>query len=110
MKLDFNSALSRISDGFSVKSADVLARALPRVIWVAEWHLPGCCSESQTLALSKHEAILCALSMAEGADGPPRGMRSDLHRYGASQRTAPDAWARGAITSIYRVRLSDLCS
>lgn len=104
-KLTFDEALQRINDQRSVHRDDVQARALRRRVWVAEWHLPGCLSESFSVCLTKSDAIECALSMAEGADGAPRGMRADLLRYGRSDRTAPDAWARGAITTIERRQL-----
>jgi len=107
-KLTFDEALQRINDECSVHSADVQARALRRHVWIAEWHLPGCLSESFSVCLTKSDAIDCALSMAEGADGAPRGMRADLIRYSRSDRTAPDAWARGAITTVERRTLADI--
>ncbi len=108
MKLSFYEALQAINDGQSLNYQDVQARALRRLVWVAEWHIPGCLSESFSVCLTKSDAIDCALSMAEGADGAPRGMRADLQRYGRSNRTAPDAWARGAITTIERRTLADI--
>ena len=107
-KLTFDEALQAINDGRFVRSADVQARALQRRIWIAEWRLPGCLSESFSVCLTKSEAIESALSMAEGADGAPRGMRADLQRSGWSDRVAPDAWARGAITTIERRALADI--
>ena len=107
-KLTFDEALQRINDQCSVHSADVQARALRRRVWVAEWHLPGCLSESFSVCTTKSDAIECALSMAEGENGTPRGMRADLQRYGRSNRTALDAWARGAITTIERRTLADI--
>ena len=108
MKLSFYEALQAINDGQSLNYQDVQARALRRMVWVAEWHLPGCLSESFSVCLTKRDAIESALSMAEGAEGAPRGMRADLQRYGRSDRTAPDAWARGAITTIERRTLADI--
>lgn len=107
-KLTFDEALQRINDECSVHRNDVQARALRRRIWVAEWHLPGCLSESFSVCLTKRDAIESALSMAEGELGAPRGMRADLERFGRSDRTAPDAWARGAITTIERRMLADI--
>ncbi len=107
-KLSFYEALQAINDGQFLNYQDVQARALRRRIWVAEWHLPGCLSESFSVCLTKRDAIESALSMAEGADGAPRGMRADLQRYGRSNRTAPDAWARGAITTVERRALADI--
>jgi len=107
-KLTFDEALQRIDDEYSVHRNDVQARALRRKVWIAEWHLPGCISESFSVCPTKSDAIECALSMAEGEAGAPRGMRADLQRHGRSNRTAPDAWARGAITTIERRTLADI--
>lgn len=107
-KLTFDEALERIDDERYVDASDVQDRALSRYLWVSEWHLPGCMSESRGYSLTKNDAIENCLSMASGADGPPRGMLTDLRTYGASNRTAPDAWARGAISTIKRVQLRDI--
>lgn len=107
-KLDFSEALQALADEQRITADEVQSRALARKVWVYEWHLPGCISESFGVTATKRDAIESALSMAEGMDGPPRGMRADLMRYGRSDRTAPDAWARGAITTIERRRLADL--
>lgn len=107
-KLTFDEALQRINDELPVHQNDVQAAALRRRVWIAEWHLPGCISESFSVCLTKSDAIESALSMAEGAEGAPRGMRADLIRYGRSDRTAPDAWAHGAITTIERRTLADI--
>lgn len=101
-KLTFDEALEAIANERAITSSDVQARALRRMVWIAEWHLPGCLSESMDVCLTKRDAIETALSMAEGAEGPPRGMLADLRKYGRSDRVAPDAWARGAITTIKR--------
>ena len=108
MKLTFDQAFNNINDERPIGASEVQARALRRYIWIAEWHFPGCLSESRTYCLTKADAIKSALMFAEGEDGPPRGMLADLQRYGMSDRTAPDAWARGAITTITRVRLRDI--
>lgn len=107
-KLTFNDALQLINDERYVDADNVQSRALSRYLWVSEWHLPGCMSESRGYCLTKNDAIENCLSMAEGADGPPRGMLTDLRTYGRSDRTAPDAWARGAISTIERVQLRDI--
>jgi hypothetical protein len=107
-KLNFDDALQRINDHFLVRSSDVSARALSRVVWVAEWHLPECCSESSDYCTTKRDAIDAALRFAAGENGPPRGMRADLQRTGRSQRTAPDAWARNAVSTVSRCTLVDL--
>ena len=108
MKLTFDQALDHINDERPISASEVQARALQRYIWIAEWHFPGCLSESRAYCLTKAGAIESALDFASGEDGPPRGMLADLQRYGNSDRTAPDAWARGAITTIKRVRLRDI--
>lgn len=106
-KLSFDEALERINDQSGIRADDVQARALNRRVWVAEWHLPGCLSESFSVTTDKRNAIAIALEMASGEDGPPRGMASDLRRFGRSDRTAPDAWAKGAITTVSRQLLRD---
>ena len=107
-KLTFDEVLERIDDERSIDWRNVQARALSRYLWMSEWHLPGCMSESRGYSLTKKDAIENCLSMASGADGPPRGMLTDLRTYGRSDRTAPDAWARGAISTIERVQLRDI--
>ena len=102
-KLSFNDVLQLINDERSIDADNVQSRALSRYLWISEWHLPGCVSESRGYSLTKKDAIKNCLSMASGADGPPRGMATDLRTYGRSDRTAPDAWARGAISTIKRV-------
>ena len=82
MKLSFDEALERISDGHHVQRSEIQARALSRVLWVAEWHLPGCLSESFSHCLTKRDAIEAACSMAETENGTPRGMVSALRSSG----------------------------
>lgn len=106
-KLTFDEALQAIADERSVSHDDVQARALQRYVWLAEWHLPGCLSESRDVCLTKSEAIESALSMAEDENGAPRGMRADLIRYGMSDKVSPDAYVSMAITTVSRVRLSN---
>lgn len=106
-KLNFYDALQRINDQYPVNRDEVQSRALQRHVWVAEWHLPGCLSESFSITTDKRNAIAIALEMASGENGPPRGMASDLRKHGRSDRTAPDAWARGAVTTVSRQLLRD---
>lgn len=108
MKLSFYEALQAINDSQSLNYQDVQARALRRMVWVAEWHIPGCLSESFSVCTTKRDAIERALSMAEGELGAPRGMRADLERFGRSDRTAPNAWASRAITTIEKRALFTL--
>lgn len=78
MKLTFEEALDRLGDGRFVPPDGVQARALNRKVWIAEWHIPGCLSESQDVCLSKKDAIESALMMADS----PRGMKTSLVKYG----------------------------
>lgn len=85
----YREALERVSDGFPVNRDDVQARALQRTVWVAEWHIPGCLSESFSICLSKADAIDSACSMAEGENGIPRGMKTALRKYGRFDTQSP---------------------
>ena len=107
-KLSFDDALQAIADERRITAADVRADALRRVVWVAEWHVPGCLSESMEVCTSKRHAIEAALSFASGENGPPRGMRADLLRSGRSDRTAPDAYVSMAVTTVFRCTLAEL--
>lgn len=82
MKLDFDAAMERINDERIVCAADVQAKALDRVVWVAEWHVPGCISESRGYYVTKADAIEGAMEMAETEDGAPRGMKTALVKHG----------------------------
>lgn len=104
MKLDFNDALERISDGRSVDYREVQARALQRIVWVAEWHIPGCLSESFSICTTKRDAISCALEMC----GSVRGALSDLRKYGRTDRVSPDAYVSMAITTVARNTLGGI--
>ncbi len=109
MKLTFDDVLDRINDERYVDSNDVQARALDRVIWRAEWHIPGCMSESQAVCLSKREALETALGFASDGDGcAPRGMRAELLRFGRSEKIAKNAYVSMAVTTIEKLRLRDI--
>jgi hypothetical protein len=103
-KLTFDEALERIADERSVTRDEVQARALHRLVWVAEWHIPGCLSESQCILTTKRDAIAEALEMC----GHVYGARADLERYGRTDRVAEDAYVSMAITTIHRHYLSEL--
>lgn len=106
-KLDFDQALEKINDQHCVRASDVSARALSRVVWVAEWHVPGCMSESFSVCLTKKDAIECALSMAGDCDGlAPRGMKTALMRDGRFDSHAP-MYGR-VISTVKRRHLRDL--
>lgn len=106
MKLDFNSTLEKINDGFTVRHSDVSTKALNRKIWIAEWHIPGCLSESQSICLNKSDAIACALFFAETENGPPRGMKTNLNKYGRFD--SHSELYGDVITTISQCRLSDI--
>lgn len=103
-KLNFDDTLERISDGFSVDASSVQSRALQRVVWVAEWHIPGCLSESFSICTTRADAISCALDFCGGV----RGALSDLRKHGRTDRVSPDAYVSMAITTVYRSTLGGL--
>lgn len=104
--LTFDEAMERINDQRYIKASDVLASALNRVVWVAEWHIPGCLSESQTYCTSKKDAIESALMYAEDENGYPRGMKAALQKYGRFDHCT-DMFG-DVITTVYKLRLSDI--
>lgn len=81
-KLTFDEALQLIADERPVHQGDVLAAALNRKVWIAEWHIPGCISESRAVCPTKAGAIDLALFFAKDENGPPRGMKAALQRNG----------------------------
>lgn len=81
-KFTFDDVIERLNDQRSVDAKDVRADALRRMVWVAEWHIPGCLSESWAVCLTKEDAIRCALDWADCDDGAPRGMVTALRRSG----------------------------
>ncbi len=105
-KFTFDEALERINDGRAVSSSDIQSRALSRFVWVAEWHLPGCLSESRGYTLTKRDAITQCLYMAEGENGPPRGMKTSLMRFGRFDSDSP-IYGR-CVNTVSRVCLSDI--
>lgn len=87
---DFDLALGIISgDVHGYDRSKFPQRVLRRKVWVAEWHLPGCISETFSPYVCKGDAIECALGMAAGEDGPPRGMKTALVRHGFFQHRTP---------------------
>lgn len=101
-QLSFDEALDAIGDGRQVEN--VHPKALQRKIWVAEWHIPGCLSESFSILTTKKDAIACALEFC----GNVRGARADLTRYGRTDRVSPDAYVSMAITTVEKRTLGDL--
>jgi hypothetical protein len=88
-KLNFDEAMDRFYDGLYLKAKHVRADALRRKVWVAEWHIPGCMSESRTYCATKGDAIDAACIAAESEDGVPRGMRTALRKYGRFDSQSP---------------------
>jgi hypothetical protein len=108
MKLSFSEALERINEERYVSRDEVSARALRMFVWIAEWHIPCCMSESQAYCLTKRDAIESACDMANtGSDGEsPRGMRTALRKTGRFDSDSP-LFGR-VINTVKRVRLRDL--
>ena len=89
-QMRFDEALERIADGFTVHRDDVMVRDHHRKVWVAEWHLPGCLSESFFVCRTKRQALETALLFADTGDNTyPRGMRTHLTHYGHFQHRTP---------------------
>ena len=103
-KLTFSEALERISDERRVDASEVQTRALQRKIWVVEWHIPGCLSESFAILTTRADAIETALQFC----GNVRGAASDLRKYGRTDRVSADAYVSMAITTIEQRTLKDL--
>jgi hypothetical protein len=103
-KLTFWEALERINDQRSVDANDVRADALRRSVWVAEWHIPGCLSESFSVHTTKRDALADALQMC----GNARGAATDLRRYGRTDKVSPNAYVSMATTTIEKRALSTL--
>jgi len=103
-KLTFDEAIERLQRGHYVQAHEVQAHALQRKVWVAEWHIPGCLSESFSYTDSKHNAVAIALEYC----GHVRGARADLMRHGMTDRVPPDAYVSMAITTIEQTTLRSI--
>lgn len=83
--LNFDEAFDRLCQGAPLIAGQVLGVALKRVVWIAEWHVPGCLSENQEFCNTKEQAINTACLMAmNGDEEVPRGMKKALrlhHRF-----------------------------
>ncbi len=106
MKINFDEALSRINDDRMVSFHEVRADALRRKVWVAEWHILGCMSESRSYCTTKDDAIDAACSMAESEDGVQHGMRTALRKYGRFD--SQSAMYGTCINTIECVTLADI--
>lgn len=85
-KLTFSEVLERLADERSVDESNVQASALKRKVWIAEWHIPGCLSESRQICLTKAEAVQAGIDFATNdVDHFPRGLRAGLERDGFFQ-------------------------
>jgi hypothetical protein len=104
--VNYEQALDLINQGAQVARADVQGRDLDRVIWVAEWHEPGCWSESVGYGASKADAISTALSFF--GEDIPRGALSDLRHHGRTHRVIPGAYVSRAITTVSRTTLREV--
>jgi hypothetical protein len=105
-KLTFDEALERINDERALSAADVRADALRRKLWIAEWHMPGCLSESRSYCLTKSGAIESACMFAETEEGIPRGMVRALRASGRFDGHSPIYG--DVVTTIERVKLADI--
>lgn len=103
-KLNFDEALERINDGRRVDPKEVQARALSRKVWLAEWHLPGCLSESWSVCLTKEEAVQAGADFADGTNC--RGIKKALREQGSFQHKTK-MFGR-VITIIKKLTLGDL--
>ncbi len=104
--LDFDEVLEKLGDGMTVKRDEIPLHVLRRAVWVAEWHIPGCLSESWNVTTTKDSAIQSALSMAETENGPPRGMKSALRTHGTFLHLTP---LYGSVyTTVKKMQLRDL--
>lgn len=79
--LNFDEAMERLNDERPLNAGQVTGTALKRVVWIAEWHIPGCLSESRSLCLTKSEAIKAGCGMAEIDHSAPRGMQTALRKF-----------------------------
>lgn len=103
-KLSFDEALQAINDGRYIRAENVQSKALARKIWIAEWHIPGCLSESQSYSTRKCDALAEALEMCDHA----RGAASDLRKYGRTDKVSPGAYVSTAITTISQFTLGGI--
>lgn len=89
MKLSFNETLEALADERQVSAKQVSARALNRTVWVAEWHIPGCLSESWAIYTTKADAVRGGVEFSDGSqDGVnhyPRGIVRALRKHGYFQ-------------------------
>lgn len=103
-KWNFEEALEHINEERAMLRADVSAAALRRKVWVAEWHLPGCLSESRGIYLTKEDAVQAGADFADGT--PCRGIKKALREQGFFQHKT-DLYGY-VNTTVERLTLGDL--
>lgn len=104
--LNFDEAMERLNDERPLNAGQVTGTALKRVVWIAEWHIPGCLSESRSLCLTKAEAIKAACSMAEVDGEAPRGMNTAMRKF--HRFDCPTEMYGSVINTISKHTLHDL--
>ena len=106
--LSFEEVIEKLQEERVVRAEEVPASVRERKIWVAEWHFPGCLSESQAICLSKKEAIDAACSYAEDEFGdPPRGMKTALRKW---ERFDGEAYGAMCVTTIFQTTIGERLS
>jgi hypothetical protein len=108
MKLTYAQALDALNSSRSITASDVLAAALKRAVWTAEWHAPGCMPEAQAYCATKMDAIEVAMLYLSDSDGEPRGALTELRKWGRTDIVCPTAYVRDAITTVTRTTLGAL--
>lgn len=81
-KLTYEETLQHINEECPVDPTDVQSAALRRRVWIAQSNYPGCLPEYMAITTTRRDAIGSLLAIAEGGDGPPRGMKASLQRNG----------------------------
>lgn len=105
-KLNFDDVMELIGNERTVDSKDVLSSALNRTVWIAEWHIPGCISESRQYCTSKKDAIESALMMANDEENGNRGMKTNLRKYG--RHDSKTEMYGTVINTVSKYKLSDI--
>lgn len=107
--LTFEEVLERIREERHVDTKRIPESVLRRKVWLAEWHFFGCMSESSGICLTKAEAVDCACSFASDEFGDaPRGMKTDLRKYGSWQGPAYGSSGNVQNTTIQKLTLGEL--
>lgn len=105
-KLTFDDVMEMIGDERMVNASDVSSKALNRTVWIAEWHIPGCMSESRQYCTSKKDAIESALMMANDEENGNRGMKTNLRKYG--RHDSKTEMYGTVINTVSKHKLSDI--